>query len=279
MKLLKNIVCLLVLTSLSLSITPLTTAKAATAAKAIQVNTREATSASLSPTYSALSSSDVATPTSTAADTTTTADTATSDVSVTVLSGILTLEAVPNFNFGSMMQGTTAKLKNNTVDTTGYNSDDNTKPITAGKDGNDSGLLEVIDSRNTSDKMPGFTLSASMGPLKTIDSDSTADLNAILHLSAIPLLDSDKNNVSTTSNDLTTETASIDSEKGNTANVMNLEAGSYNAGIISANFNTPDSASLNIPGSGNNTEKSAKNMNAVITWTLTAKPTVTTATK
>jgi hypothetical protein len=276
MKMLKNIVRLLVLTSLGLSVTPLTTANAATA---IQVDK----SSELGISTVANDSLDTAVPAS--ADTTTTSTNdptkATSNVSVTVLSGILTLEAVPNFNFGSVMQGSTAKLKNNTVDTTGYNSTDKTKPITAGEDGNNNGLLEVIDSRNKTDKMPGFTLSASMGPLKTVDSDTTtADLNAVLHLSAIPLLDGDKNNVSTSSTDQMTKPASIDSSKADsTATVMNLESGSYNAGIISASFTTPDSASLHVLGSGDNTKQSAKNMNAVITWTLTAKPTVTTTTK
>lgn len=274
MKMLKNIVRLLVLTSLGLSVTPLTTANAATA---IQVDKSSVTSG-LGVAYNA---TDTAVPASADATTTSTDDPtkATSNVSVTVLSGILTLEAVPNFNFGSVMQGSTAKLKNNTVDTTGYNSTDKTKPITAGEDGNNNGLLEVIDSRNKTDKMPGFTLSASMGPLKTVDSDSTDDLNAVLHLSAIPLLDGDKNNVSTSSADQMTQAVSIDSKEGNTANVMDLKAGDYNAGIISASFTTPDSASLHVLGSGDNTKQSAKNMNAVITWTLTAKPTVTTTTK
>ncbi|KRN99894.1 WxL domain-containing protein [Companilactobacillus kimchiensis] len=276
MKMLKNIVRLVALLSLSLSVTPLTTAKAATN-KAIQV-TNDANK--LDVAYSSNTLSATPTAATTDATTVTAGEDAHSTVSVNVLSGILTLEAVPNFNFGSMMQGTTGKLQGNTVDTTGYNSTDKTKPITAGEDGNDSGLLEVIDSRNDLKDMPGFTLTASMGKLKSIDSDtSTADLRAILHLSSLPLLDGDNNNISTTSDNLNTLASTTDSgddtHDATTASIIDLAKGSYNAGVIKANFTGADDASLNIPGSGDNSKESAKKMNSVITWTLTAKPTVT----
>jgi hypothetical protein len=176
MKWFKNVVRLLLLISLSLSLSPLTTAQAATAIQ-VQNDTKS--------TYNALSGSE-STPVA-ESDTVTSSDSATGDgttassnVSVTVLSGILTLEAVPNFNFGSLMANSTGKLKSNTTDTTGF-----TNGTTAGIDGNDDGLLEVIDSRNMTSDMPGFTLTASMGPLKTIDTDTSADLDAILYLSAI----------------------------------------------------------------------------------------------
>lgn len=252
MKSLKKIIHLLVLISLSLSLTPLTTAKAATTVNnALDVDT------------SALASSDD-TQSVTAVDG---KAEATSNVTVNVLSGILTLEAVPDFNFGSMMQGTTAKLKSNNV----------VKPVddpnkTYGEDGNSSGLLEVIDSRNQSAKMPGFTLSATMGNLTSLDGQTS--LPAILYLSGLPLVDGDNNNISTTSDDKKTEAATIKSN-GASAPIISLTAGSYNAGIISTQFTTPDSASLEIPGAGDNSQQSAKNMNAVITWTLNAAPAVT----
>lgn len=246
MKLLKNIVRLSFLISLSLSITPLTTAKAA---DAIQVQTEDTTDTGTTTT-------DAGTP-------------AYSDVSVTVLSGILTLEAVPDFNFGTMMQGTTAKLKSNTANVDGFSN--------AVDDGNSTGLLEIIDSRNFSSTMAGFTLSASIGQLESSDGSET--LPAILKLSSLPLLNSDNQNISNSSADLKTQaitTKSVDGDTPATSDTLiNLEKGSYNAGMIKANFNTPDSASLTIPGTSNTTTKSAKNMNAVVTWTLTAKPTVT----
>ncbi|WP_368790651.1 WxL domain-containing protein [Companilactobacillus farciminis] len=269
MKWFKNVVRLLLLISLSLSLSPLTTAQAATAIQ-VQNDTKS--------TYNALPGSDSGSTPVAESDTVTSSDSATGDgttassnVSVTVLSGILTLEAVPNFNFGSLMANSTGKLKSNTTDTTGF-----TNGTTAGIDGNDDGLLEVIDSRNMTSDMPGFTLTASMGPLKTIDTDTSADLDAILYLSAIPLLNGDQQNVSNSSKDLSTQAATIDSTKQDApATVMNLEKGSYNAGIVSAKFNTPDSAKLHVGGTNNGTEQSSKKRNAVITWTLSAKPSVT----
>ncbi|CAJ1202824.1 hypothetical protein CPR19088_GLDEOEPO_01022 [Companilactobacillus paralimentarius] len=284
MKIFKNIVRLLVLTSLSLSFTPLTTAKAVTSSPIQVKNSTTATaSKSLAVTYSALDTSN--TLPAAASDTTTTAASdstnPTSTVSVTVLSGILTLEAVPDFNFGTMTVGSIGKLKSNTVDTTGFTVDDgtNTASATAGRDGNTTGLLSVIDSRNSLKDMPGFTLSAKMGPLNPTNTNAAngdASLNAILHLNPMPLLDENNNNVSVTGTDLKTDKASVNSETANSAAVMNLTAGSYKGGLIKANFNTADSASLEIPGNGDNTKTSAKNMNAVVTWTLNAAPAVTT---
>jgi len=282
MKLLKNIIQLLVLTSLGLSVTPLTTAQAATTNKAIQVDTTSAKTSALDISLQRNNSIDTATPASASATptdgSTTTGKEATSNVSVTVLSGILTLEAVPDFNFGTMMQGSTGKLKSNTVDTSGYDGNNQDPDLnTAGIDGNSQGLLEVIDSRNELKNMPGFDLTASMGPLKTEDSDTdTADIDAILNLNPSPLVDGDNNNVSNSSKDLSTEKVAINSKSKNNPSVMNLQPNTYNAGVISTKFNTPDSASLELPGSGNGNIKSSKRMNAVITWTLTAKPTVTT---
>ncbi|WP_338231851.1 WxL domain-containing protein [Companilactobacillus muriivasis] len=274
MKLFKNIVRLLVLTSLSLSFTPLTTAKAA---NAIQVKKE---SPELAVTYSALSATPVIEADSTDTTTTTDAGTpATSTVSVNVLSGILTLEAVPDFNFGTMTVGSTGKLKNNTASTDGFTLDNgtNTSVATAGRDGNSDGLLEVVDSRNSLKTMPGFTLSASMGQLKnTMLNEDDPSLDAILHLNPVPLLDDENNNVSSTGTDLKTDKASISSADGNTVPIMNMTPGSYNGGLIKATFNTPDSASLEIPGTGNNTKVSSKKMNAVVTWTLNAAPAVTT---
>lgn len=267
MKLLKDIARLLVLTSISLSLIPLTTAKAA---DAIQVQNSTAI------TYSANDTSADTTGDSTSTTSASkVADSKTSEVNVTVLSGYLTLEAVPDFNFGTMMQGTTAKLKNNTADVTGF--DNATHPNSVGIDGNDTGLLEIIDSRNFSSTMPGFSLTATMGQLTTADGASS--LPAILKLGSIPLLNSDNENISSSATDLKTNSTTIKSVNGSdaatTGTVIDLSKGSYNAGMVKANFNTPDSASLTIPGTSDNSKKSAKNMNSVITWTLSAKPNAT----
>jgi len=273
MKMFKNIVRLLILACFSLSLTPLTTAQA----DAIQVQNETSFQSPIA--YSANANlvdtgTDDGTVTGNAGD----SEGPTSNVSVNVLSGILTLEAVPDFNFGSMMVGSTGKLKGNTVDTTGFKVDDgSSNPYTAGRDGNDTGLLEVIDSRNTTTKMPGFTLSASLGPLNPTEANSgDASINAILHLNPSELLNDNNETIATSADKLMTEKAAIDSKAGNTAAVMSLTPGSYNGGVIKANFNTPDSASLEIPGNGDNTKTSVKHMNAVVTWTLNAAPAVTT---
>lgn len=277
MKIFKNIVRLLVLTSLSMSLTPLTTAKAATN-DAIKVNN---TTNSLAIAYSANT-----TPTTEAASTDTSSNTtttkadgspATSTVSVTVLSGILTLEAVPDFNFGTMTVGSIGKLKSNVVNTDGFTVDNgtNTSDATAGRDGNTDGTLSVIDSRNNLKDMPGFTLSAAIGKLNPTNTDGGSTLDAILHLNPMPLINEENNNVSNSAAPLKTDKISVSSVTGNSAPVMNLTKGSYNGGLIKATFNTPDSASLEIPNTADNTKTSAKNMNAVVTWTLNAAPATT----
>ncbi|CAJ1189714.1 hypothetical protein FD33_GL001983 [Companilactobacillus paralimentarius DSM 13238 = JCM 10415] len=249
MKFLKNIIRLLALTSLSLSLTPLTTIKAAEA-DAISVDKSDSVVTSL------------------AANDSTEPNSTTSTVTVTVLSGYLTLDAVPDFNFGNIALGSTAKLKNNTPDTTGINN--------AVDDGNSKGLLQVTDSRNLTSKedIPGFNLSAKMGSL--VGTDNTS-LDAILDLSSMPLLDSNNNNVSSSSTSLSTQAASLVSNASSTSTVMDLKKGSYNPGVIKAEFNTPDSASMTLPkNSDYSYDKTSKNMNAVVTWTLTANPTTTT---
>lgn len=278
----KNIVKLLVLTSLSLSFMPLTTAKAADAIPVKNETTTTNPKLRIALAPNALSPSATPVAEDASADTTTTTDAGTpakSTVSVTVLSGILTLEAVPDFNFGTMTVGSTGKLKNNTASTDGFMLDNgtNTSTATAGRDGNTDGLLEVVDSRNSLKTMPGFTLSASMGQLKnTMLNEDDPNLDAVLHLNPVPLLDDENNNVSSTGTDLKTDKASISSAEGNTVPIMNMTPGSYNGGLIKATFNTPDSASLEIPSKGDNTKVSSKKMNAVVTWTLNAAPAVTT---
>ncbi|MQS75357.1 hypothetical protein FHL06_02975 [Lactobacillus halodurans] len=276
MKLLNKFIRLLALISLSLSITPLTTVKAS---DDIQVKDTTKSSSNLAVTYSDTDASDTPVATASATPTTTTDDgtsqTATSNVSVTVLSGILTLAAVPDFNFGTMTVGSTSKLQNNTADATDFNTDSTNGDVTAGQDGNDSSLLEVIDSRNFTSEMPGFTLTASIGQLT--NADASKKLDAILNLSSIPLLNDSDENISNSSTYLKTNAIQIsnDSSSNKNSTLIDLQRDSYNAGVIKAKFNTPSSASLTIPNqTGSTSEESTNHMNAVVTWTLTAKPSV-----
>ena len=273
MKLLKNIIRLFVLTSISLSITPLTTANAATTPIKVSNETNSLNITYNTPVAEAASVGTADTTTDNDTTTTDAGDPAYSNVSVTVLSGILTLQAVPDFNFGSMMIGSTTNLKSNTVD---YDKDSTGSATnsTFASDGNTSGLLTVIDSRNDLKEMPGFSLTASMGKLQS--SDASSSLNAILTLNSIPLLNDQKENVSNSETPLTTDKAVIDSTKSDQVPVMNLQAGTYTGGMISAAFNTSDSASMEIPKGQSSVTSGTqvKNMNSIVTWTLSTKPVV-----
>lgn len=273
MKLLKNIIRLFVLTSISLSMTPLTTANAATTPIKVSNETDSLNITYNTPVAEATSVDTADTTTDNDTTTTDAGDPAYSNVSVTVLSGILTLQAVPDFNFGSMMIGSTTNLKSNTVD---YDKDSTGSATnsTFASDGNTSGLLTVIDLRNDLKEMPGFSLTASMGKLQS--SDALSSLNAILTLNSIPLLNDQKENVSNSETPLTTDKAVLDSTKSDQVPVMNLQAGTYTGGMISAAFNTSDSASMEIPKGQNSVTSGTqvKNMNSIVTWTLSTKPVV-----
>lgn len=199
--------------------------------------------------------------------------TATSNVSVEILSGILTLERVPDFAFGATMLGSTAKLQSNLVA-----SDDIPDTTPSGQDGNDEGVLKMIDSRtetNNDGTGPGFSLSASISQLNPYNNGEKS-LNTILHLSSLPLVDQNNENISTsTSKDLKTQAGDLDSATGSNPTLINLQSGTYRTGVIRALFNTPDSATLEIPNQDNdNTSGTVKKYNAVVTWTLNAAPVV-----
>ncbi|WP_334329254.1 WxL domain-containing protein [Companilactobacillus sp. HBUAS59699] len=198
--------------------------------------------------------------------------TATSTVSVEILSGILTLERVPDFAFGATMLGSTAKLQSNLVA-----SDDIPSTTPSGEDGNSEGVLKMIDSRtetNNDGTGPGFSLSASISQLNPYNSGEKS-LNTILHLGSLPLVDQNKENISSTSKDLKTQAGDLDSATGSNPTLINLQSGSYRTGVIQALFTTPDSATLEIPNQDNdNTSGTVKKYNAVVTWTLNAAPVV-----
>lgn len=111
MKKIKKIITLLVLSTISLSFAPLTSVKAATTP--IQVQKEKSSSSNnskLNVSYSSITPTDATISNDTTGDTTT-SKSPTSTVSVTVLSGYLTLEAVPDFNFGAMMEILMVSLK------------------------------------------------------------------------------------------------------------------------------------------------------------------------
>ncbi|WP_125567405.1 WxL domain-containing protein [Companilactobacillus insicii] len=189
-----------------------------------------------------------------------TSDTKTSNVSVKVITGLLTLDAVPNFNFGNGASGTTLNLKDN--------SDDGDIIV----DGNSQGILQVTESRKNADgQTPGFNLSAR---LNSFTSNGQKINGFSMTLNPEELYDADGDNVSTTSNKITTNKARLTAGSNQETNVMNLAAGSYKAGTITTSFTTSDSASLYVPKNADTSSKPAKKYSSSIVWTLTPTPSV-----
>lgn len=182
-------------------------------------------------------------------------DTKTSNVNVTVISGTLTLDAVPSFNFENAQAGTSVNLKDNSTD----------GDVVV--DGNSKGILKVTDSRKNS---PGFILSARLNSFSNSDNDFTMTLNSQ------ELYDDSGDNISNSSNDLTTEKAKLTAGSNQNTEVMNLASGSYQSGTITTSFTSPDSASLYVPNSADNSNTSSvKKYSSTITWTLTPNPATT----
>lgn len=182
----------------------------------------------------------------------------TSNVNITVVSDLLTLDAVPNFNFGSGASGATVDLKDN--------SDDGNIIV----DGNSQGILQVTESRKNADgQTPGFNLSAR---LNSFSSNGTNIDGFSMNLNSEELFDSDGDNISTGSNKLSTNKATLNAGSDQETSVMNLAAGSYKSGTIRTSFTTPDSASLYVPKSADVSSKSVKKYSSSIVWTLTPTP-------
>lgn len=197
---------------------------------------------------------------------------ATSDANVTVISGILTLDKVPDFGFGTAAAGSKVDLQNNDGDSV---------------DGNDSGILQVTDSRQDSaNKTAGFDLAAQLGKFSHKDATSgdSTDANGDFFLALKPV----QLTTSTNANDVIQgqKTQDVTLKAGDTTdtNVMSLEPGDYANGAIIAQFaaqtGEPNSnATLAVPSeAGNASKASAVSYHADITWTLTPKAMTKTAT-
>ncbi|WP_459576787.1 WxL domain-containing protein, partial [Companilactobacillus alimentarius] len=150
-----------------------------------------------------------------------------SNANVTVQSGLLTLDAVPDFGFANAAEGTTVNLDNN---------DTNGNPAT---DSQGQDKLTVTDSRTGA---PGFTVDASITKFMPEGSSDTADAKAYtLNLTPTKLLNDKGVNVSTNGVAKTSEAHINGDSKGNgsadDSNVINLAAGTYAEGPINASFN------------------------------------------
>lgn len=187
--------------------------------------------------------------------------TAQSNANVNVVSGILTLDAVPDFGFGTAAAGSTVNLKSNDYDE-------------KAEDSQGQGLLTVTESREAA---PGFDLSASM----TKFNDGTADADGfVMTLDATPLKDDSGANVAVAGTKaLESLPATIKADGSAGPNVISLGAGKYNTGAINASF-TPDAKNAHLTVGGTPTgaaKASSKSYNSTITWTLKATPSTTPA--
>ncbi|MFD1417771.1 WxL domain-containing protein [Companilactobacillus keshanensis] len=189
--------------------------------------------------------------------------TAQSDANVTVISGLLTLDKVPDFGFGTAAAGSKVDLQNNSS--------------AIDDDGNQSGILQVTDSRTdaTTKTTAGFNVTAQLGTFNHTENDVDTPATGDFLLALKPV-------------QLTTSTAPKDVIQGQKSTaatltsgdktdhtVMDLAAGNYANGAIIAQFaaetGSPNSnAQLTVPAeAGNSSTASAKSYQAPITWTLT----------
>jgi len=194
--------------------------------------------------------------------------TAKSNAQVQVVSGILLLDQVPDFNFGAAAENSTKGLVDNTKTASNYESD--------ATDGN-GGTLQVIESRSAT---PGFTLTASVGNFMTPVDATTGKGAALttgnkgadftLHLAASPLT-VDGKAFSDGNVQKTTTAANILSDGTSSAPVMNFVGGTYETGTYAAKFDTSDLAQLTVGNTGaDKTTPSVQSLHSTITWDLNA---------
>ena len=178
-----------------------------------------------------------------------------SNANVKVVNGLLVLNAVPDFGFGSAAMGTKVGLENNKYD----------QPAA---DSTNADAVKITESRAGA---PGFSLSAQIGKFSTTGDEQ----NFTLSLLPTALTDSDGKSASTV------KTNSVNLEGTDTAAspLIDLAAGSYNVGQVNASFAPSDkNVFLKLGDTASSTtpdKASVKSYNANITWTLTAKPTQT----
>jgi hypothetical protein len=203
-------------------------------------------------------------------------DSKSSTVSVTVVSGILTLDAVPDFSFRAV-DGAKVGLISNTTD----NTNNTAGAATANdgdSDGNNSGLLQVTDSRvslnNNLAQSAGFTLGARISSLQPFDSSDKAISGFSLTLNPQSLVDDQGNAIGAFTQQIFSKKAVLSDTNNSDTDVIDLAPSEYKPGVVSAIFSQfTDGASLYLPkGSTDASGKSERKYNAVITWTLTPKP-------
>lgn len=181
-----------------------------------------------------------------------------SDATVKVEEGFLTLDAVPEMNFGLTAQSKTANKNLPLINNQGLISDD----------GNDSGLLKVTDSRTSTSGEEGSTttttmpwqLTATLGDFANVDGTAVANLSDW----AINLKQTSGENTSGKMPSLY-QPKLVSGDKTQ-HRVMQLAQGT-GYGSTSVYYNKANTASLDM---GANVP--AGQYDAPITWTLNATP-------
>lgn len=181
-----------------------------------------------------------------------------SDATVKVEEGFLTLDAVPDMNFGLTAQSKTANKNLPLINNQGLISDD----------GNDSGLLKVTDSRTSTSGEEGSTttttmpwqLTATLGDFANVDGTAVANLSDW----AINLKQTSGENTSGKMPSLY-QPKLVSGDKTQHRVMQSAQGTGY--GSTSVYYNKANTASLemgaNVP---------AGQYDAPITWTLNATP-------
>lgn len=181
-----------------------------------------------------------------------------SDATVKVEEGFLTLDAVPDMNFGLTAQSKTANKNLPLINNQGLISDD----------GNDSGLLKVTDSRTSTSGEEGSTttttmpwqLTATLGDFANVDGTAVANLSDW----AINLKQNSGENTSGKMPSLY-QPKLVSGDKTQHRVMQSAQGTGY--GSTSVYYNKANTASLDM---GANVP--AGQYDAPITWTLNATP-------
>ncbi|MFR2312838.1 MAG: WxL domain-containing protein [Weissella confusa] len=181
-----------------------------------------------------------------------------SDATVKVEEGFLTLDAVPDMNFGLTAQSKTANKNLPLINNQGLISDD----------GNDSGLLKVTDSRTSTSGEEGSTttttmpwqLTATLGDFANVDGTAVANLSDW----AINLKQTSGENTSGKMPSLY-QPKLVSGDKTQHRVMQSAQGTGY--GSTSVYYNKANTASLDM---GANVP--AGQYDAPITWTLNAMP-------
>lgn len=181
---------------------------------------------------------------------------ATSDANVQVVSGFLSLDAVPDFSFGRAIAGKTANLING--------------QSAIKDDGNQDGLLQITESRKTDGdpkdpaaKNTGFNLSAQLGQFENSANPETKNSDFKLNLMAQPLRSAEDGSPA----GINTNAVTLNADGKTTQNVLSATPKDGLYGTYKVLFNSNDSASLYVP-KGTDTQDSVSKWKGVITWTL-----------